>query len=751
MKSSAWKIIVLVLILFIVMPACNLGKTQQEGNTTSPTRSGEPGEVIPTIFGVPDPGETAAAYLDAWVNFDYTAMYNMLTTLSQDAIRIEDFDKRYRDVTSEAVLSNIEYEILQTLTNPKSAQVGYQVTLNSALVGPVTRETQMNLTLENSEWRVVWDDTLILPELAGGNTLSMESTPPTRGIIYDKDGNVLAADTDAVALSVIPSGIPEDGGGGMLNQISTLTGIPSLYFADEIFDEDAPWIIPITEVSLDRFDVRRPILQSNYSAIFSWVDYYTHLAYLEDAGAHAIGWVGAIPAEEVDFWREKGYPIDATIGRMGIESWGEEELAGKRSAYLYVISPEETVVTLLAERESEPSQSIYTTLDDNLQRWAQLSIQDFTGAVVVLERDTGRVLAMASSPTFNPNDADFANPNSEWNSYFDGTYDRPLFNRATQGQYPPGSIFKVVTIAAALESGAFNPYDNFYCEHHWYGPDGVIIDDWTFEKGKEPSGDLTLLEGVMRSCNPWFLQIGYTLYINGDTSLVADMARSFGLGSPTGLEQLPEAGGNITNPDDNPTAQPWFNAVQQAFGQSDTLITPLQAAVYIASIGNGGTLYQPQLIDRIVNTAGENTFEFEPIVNSTLPISQETLRSIQEALLLVITNTRGTAYRTFTGVNYPIRVYGKTGTAQNPGELPHAWFIGYTNVVNPNRPDIAIAVIIENIGDGSEFAAPVFRRLVDVYFYGSPQYKYPWETRIGEFNPEFFEPDEDEGEGGGNP
>jgi penicillin-binding protein 2 len=114
----------------------------------------------------------------------------------------------------------------------------------------------------------------------------------------------------------------------------------------------------------------------------------------------------------------------------------------------------------------------------------------------------------------------------------------------------------------------------------------------------------------------------------------------------------------------------------------------------------------------------------------------------------VITNTRGTAYRTFRGVNFPIRVYGKTGTAQNTGALPHAWFIGYTSVQNPNRPDIAIAVLIENIGDGSEFAAPIFRRLVDVYFYGSPQYKYSWESRIGEFNPEYFEEDDEEDNGG---
>ena len=143
------------------------------------------------------------------------------------------------------------------------------------------------------------------------------------------------------------------------------------------------------------------------------------------------------------------------------------------------------------------------------------------------------------------------------------------------------------------------------------------------------------------------------------------------------------------------------------------------------------------MIERVENTAGEATFEFTPVVNGQLPISENTLTAVREGMLLVTQNTRGTAY--FTFVNRPIKVWGKTGTAQTgPGLDPHAWFIGYTDERIETRADIAIAVLIENQGDGSEYAAPIFRRLMEVYFYGQPQSTFPWEVRIGEINDRYF-------------
>ncbi|HKJ28491.1 MAG TPA: penicillin-binding transpeptidase domain-containing protein, partial [Anaerolineales bacterium] len=563
---------------------------------------------------------------------------------------------------------------------------------------------------------------------------------PTRGIIYDKDGNTLSANTRAVALNVVPSSIEEDQGDQVLSVMQAVSTINAPYWSAVIFDENNPFVIPLYEVPYSTFEQFENRISRHYNAIGATA-YTTRLDYIGEAGGHSVGWVGPVPAEDVQFWAEKGYPSGAQIGRSGIEAWAEEMLAGKPSADLYVVTPENLILTRLSSRETVPSQSVYSTLDDQLQLWAQLSLQGFTGAAVVLERDTGKVLAIASSPAFNPNYADVNNPNSLWGDYFPDTQGY-FFNRATQGQYPPGSIFKVVTTAAALESGRFEPTDVLECAHHWYGPDNTVLDDWTFEKERSPSGNLTLVEGLMRSCNIWFYQIGYSLYTNGDVDTVAEMARGFGLGQPTGIDVFPEEDGQITNPDNQEDgiasgSQPWYLATVQGIGQSDTLITPLQAAVYTAAIGNGGTLYRPQMIDRVENTAGDTTFEFTPVVNGTLPVSDSTLAAIREGMLLVTQNTRGTAYNTF--VNRAVRVYGKTGTAQTSGgQDPHAWFIGFTDEQNPNQPDIAIAVIVEHQGDGSEFAAPIFRRLMEVYFYGQPTSNFPWESRIGEINEKYF-------------
>ena len=736
----------LILGITVLLGACSSGEPNAEATDAQPTmleNTPTPGELAPTIESVPDPNETTSAYLDAWANFDYETMYNMLTTLSKDSITYEDFEVRYRNVATQAVLVDVDYEILQNIITPTQAQVAYKSVMYSSLVGSLETQTQMDLHLEDGVWKVVWNETLILPELAGGNRLSMETIWPTRGIIYDKDGNTLSADTTAMALSVIPSEIDDDQGDQILSIMQAVSGINTGYWDMRIFTDNPPYILPLYEIPYSIFEQFQGRLERNYNAM-GVVEYNTRLSYIGEAGGHSVGWVGAIPAESVQTWADKGYPASAQIGRSGLEAWAEEMLAGKPSADLYVVTPDNLILSRLASRDTVPSQSVYSTLDDQLQLWAQLSLQGFKGAVVVLERDTGRVLAIASSPSYNPNYGDYNNPNTLWDNYFPDT-EGYFFNRATQGQYPPGSIFKVITASAALESGRYSPTDVLECGYYWYGPDNSEFVDWTLEKERPASGNLTLVEGLMRSCNIWFYEIGYKLYTNDFETAVADMARGFGLGQPTGIDVFVEEDGQITDPNEQGGGgTPWGNAVMQGIGQSDTLITPLQAAVYTAAIGNGGTLFRPQMIERVENTAGDATFEFTPVVNGTLPISDTTLAAVREGMLLVTQNSRGTAYNTF--VNRPIRVYGKTGTAQAGdavGLLPHAWFIGFTDEQDENRPDIAIAVIVENQGDGSEFAAPIFRRLMEVYFYDQPTSVFPWENRIGEIDERYFMTDEE--------
>jgi penicillin-binding protein 2 len=464
------------------------------------------------------------------------------------------------------------------------------------------------------------------------------------------------------------------------------------------------------------------------------------------------GWVGPIPGEEAEIWIERGYPVDANVGRSGIESWGEELLSRKRGGDLYLVNEDRTeIITLLSSGEPQASNSIYLTLDKDLQLQAQLAIKDFVGAVVALERNTGRVLAMASSPGFNPNAANPFNFHNEaqWGGFF-ADLNTPFINRATQGQYPPGSIFKLITMSAALESGLYTPQSELFCAHEWNGLPGVTLYDWTFEKELPASGQLNLLQGLMRSCNPFFYDIGLSLYSNDFPTEVADMARAFGVGSPTGIIGLPEESGQIENPDDAASGETAAAAVQQAIGQHTTTLTPLQAAAYVAAVGNGGTLYQPYVIDRVEDTNGEIIQAFSPEENGTLPISQATLQALRTGMRLVVDDPRGTAFRQLSGFQIP--TWGKTGTASAAFGDPHAWFIGYTNAGRPNQPDIAIAVLVENIGDGSEFAAPIWRRVAEGYFYGQPQAIYPWESQLYVFDPSYFEetPEGEEGEGNGD-
>lgn len=717
-----------IVFLSFLLASCAPGGTSQELPTPQISVN-----TAPSVEGAVN------AYLTAWNSADYTAMYGMLSSASQQAISMEDFQARYAMVATQANLFRVDYEILSTLTNPASAQVGYRVTLNSAVIGAITRDTNVDLVLESGQWRIVWDDRIILPELAGGNVLSLERFVPARGIIYDHNGAPLAANTQAVAVGVFPSMIAEGDGGQVVSELARVSQRPAAELNELIFPEDGEpdYYVPVAEVSAEEFEARAGDWSQLTGIYYNY--YNTRLYFGGSAGPQTIGYYGPIPAEEVPQYIPLGYQSDDRIGRMGIEAWGEEYLAGTRGGSLYVLSPAGEVVTKLAETAAQPAASIYSTIDIELQQRAQAAIKDFNGVIVVLERDTGRILAMVSSPGFNQNWADPGNDNSLWNTYFPDDVGR-FFNRATQGQYPPGSIFKTITFSAALESGLFQPESTLDCANQWYGLANIVLDNWTVVRELPPDGTLTLVQGLMRSCNPWFYQIGLDLYNAGMTDAITEMARGFGLGSPTGIQELPEVAGNISAPNVDNEEVGRQQAVQQAFGQGSTTITPIQAAVYVAAIGNGGTLYRPQLVDRVVDANGTALLQFEPQVNGTLPISATTLEALQSGMRLVVADPRGTAYRRFTGFSIP--VYAKTGTAtaaEAEGVDPHAWFIGYTDAGRTDLPDIAIAVMVENVGDGSEFAAPIFRRVASYYFTGSAGPLYPWESQFGVVDPVYFD------------
>ncbi len=746
MKILRWMIVIFFVVLLMscngeMPPGVEEGTIETMGSATATPIPPTP--LPPTPTPIPDPEEPARAYLEAWKVDDYTSMYAMLTGISKDAITEEDFKERYRKVLSEAAVQELDYQVLSSFVrNASSAEVGYRITLHSVLVGDIQRDTIMNLSFEGGQWRVQWADELILPELAGGNYLWMDRQIPARANIYDRDGNAIVSYGEAVSVAIIPGLIEPGTEGELLKDLQWITGLPpgAITYKYRDYPPGAQWLVALGEVPLSHVSQYYDVTNGyNYNGLLMYP--FESRYYLNNGIApQSVGYVSFIQAEEEEAYLRKGYNRDEKVGRQGIEQWGESFLGGKRGGTLYVIGPDDKVVTQVADVPAQPSQAIYSTLDTDLQLAAQEMLQKFYGAVVVMEVDTGRVLAMASSPTFDPNAFEPTNANSSYQlqEIYDPYGGQPLYNRVTQGQYALGSVFKIITMAAALESGLYTPTTKYDCGYYFEEiPSISPRHDWTWdhcqdelaEDGKcrtQPSGTLTLVEGLMRSCNPYFWHIGLDLYRQGLTDAISGMARGFGLGSLTGIEVVPEEDGNIPEPGDE------VEAINLAIGQGDTLVTPLQVAQFIAALGNGGTIYQPQLIEQIAPPDGELVYEFEPIVKGELPISPETYDAILRGMINVVENIRGTAawvLGSYSKNSYAMA--GKTGTAETSLADSHAWFAGFTRENRENKPDIAIVVIAEQAGEGSEVGAPIFRGIVQQYFEGRRTYPMPWEDGIG--------------------
>jgi cell division protein FtsI/penicillin-binding protein 2 len=719
-----------IVLMLTFLAGCSSGAAGGTPTSSLPT-------AVISVTHVPSAGDALRTFLDGMVANDYPTMYAMLTQASQKAISQADFAKRYTDDLNDLSAKTVEYNILSMLTDPQNSQVSFHINYHTSLFGDIQRDFNVTMVLENGSWRIPWDDSLILPELAGGKKLATTYDTPARGDIYDRNGNAIAAETDAYSLGLVAGNVSPDSEGAVITSLSRLTGVRREIIQNN-YDNYAPGnYVPVGEASAAAVNASGI---AGYSGV--QVSAYTSRFYEPNLAPNAVGYTLFISPEEVNTYRRLGYSGAERIGWEGVEKWGESYLHGKNAAKLYVTAADGTYETVLASANAEPASSITLTIDSDLQEQAQAAMDGLPGAIVVIEVKTGRVLAMVSSPGFDPNWYDLNNVNRVYMN------EQPTFNRSAQGTYPLGSVFKIVTMAAALESGVFTPQSTLDCQYAFTDllPSGPTLYDWTYEycnnqklaTGKDvcpswpPSGMLTLPQGLMRSCDPWFYHIGYTLYTDGKGTLISDMAKSFGLGSGTGIEQVAESNGTIPNPTDG------TNATSIAIGQGDVQVTPLQVATFVAAVANGGTLFRPQLVEKVQPVSGDAITIFQPQANGTLPVSSANLKVIQDAMRTVVSDPKGTAYARFVG--FPFPVAAKTGTAESGATDPHAWFAGYSLAGLPDKPDIAVAVIVNNQGEGATWAAPIMRRVMEIYFNGKPQTVYPWESGFGVVNLDYGVP-----------
>jgi cell division protein FtsI/penicillin-binding protein 2 len=562
----------------------------------------------------------------------------------------------------------------------------------------------------------------------------MEYSIPARGDIYDRAGLPIVSQADAFAFGIQTDQIDLKTINTLVTDLGRLCGFDPKYIRDQIDASGSGWYLPMCEGTRDE---AQRLLSINPGGLVISKEYNSRYYFKTGLAPQAVGYTQLISPEQVNEYRRLGYNGSEKVGQAGIEKWAEKYLAGKHGGVLRVVGPSGQIISTLGQTSPQPADSVYLTIDENMQYYAQQAIEYFRGAIVVMEVDTGRIVAMASAPDFDPNLFEPTNPNNSALTALVNNTSQPTFNRATQGQYPLGSAFKPITFSAALESGLYLKDTTYNCQYDFTELGDRTLHDWTYDhcqkaiaagefcntSSTKPSGLLTLQEGLMRSCNPYFWHIGLDLYNFDRKTDIAKMARAFGLGSKTGIEQVEEASGQITDPVTD------VDAVNQAIGQGDMLVTPLQVARYMAAVANGGTLYRPQIVEKIQPVEGDPKLVFRPEANGTLPLRKENLDILREALSMVTDNPRGTAHYNLRGLQF--NVAGKTGTAESGNGLSHAWFAGYTlNAANTNKPDLAIAVIVENIGEGSDYAVPIFRAMVETYYYGTPQTK-PWFGPIG--------------------
>ena len=690
-----------VLLFSVIFSACQ-GKPSPSNTISTSTSTGPGAEAVTQSF------------LQAWEQGYYAAMYRLLTPTTKTAISEDQFVTAYSSAAETMTLDRLTTSLRSVLEEEGSAQAEFSATFETLMVGSFQVTNVLPLEWENDGWGIVWSKTCIIPHLSSGNQLYLRPVVPLRGNIYDRSGWGLAVNGTQAVVGIVPGQLQDEGRTLLL--LSQVMEEPIASLRDKYASAPLHWFVPLGEISAQESTQHYDTLTSLPGVVIR--EKPVRLYRDGKLAPHTVGYVGVIGAEEAENWRKLGYPPDAVVGKAALEAWGEPYLSGSPGGTLTMVSPEGVPVATLSQRSSRQSQSIYTTLDRALQERAVELLEGKRGAIVALDPQTGQVLAIVSSPTFDSNVFTPPITQADWHKLIN-TPGQPLINRATQGLYPPGSTFKIVTMAAAMEAGFFAPSSSFECKGTWMG----LGEQWPMRCWISPRqhGVLDLLKGLVVSCDSVFYEVGLRLD-QQDSNILRSYARHFGLGEPTGLLGLPswedspgyEEAGLV--PDDawmrKTMGTGWTpgDSVNLAIGQGYLLVTPLQMAVLVSAVANGGTFYKPQIVRRISGAEGNPERFFNPEVRGALPVAPEHLSTIREGLRRVVIDEKGTTRNAFQGSS--LSAAGKTGTSENPGGDPHAWFVGYAPF---DDPQIAMAVVVENGGEGSVVAAPIFRILAESY------------------------------------
>jgi penicillin-binding protein 2 len=555
--------------------------------------------------------------------------------------------------------------------------------------------------------------------LAKENSIKLVPTVPSRGIIYDRHGKILAENTPSFTLEIIPEKIPDLK--DTLARLQKLLAIPDEKL--EQFEKQrkrqkrfmsSPLLIGMTQEELSKFAVMRPY----FPGVDVTIQQIRHYPY-SDLAAHVIGYVGRINETELKELPVAEYRGSSHIGKLGIESSYETELHGKTGYAEIETNVQARPLNTINEVDPIPGSNLYLTLDIDLQKIAYDALDTFSGAVVAIDIKSGGVLVFASRPGFDPNPFVVGISNNAFQA-LQTSETQPLYNRALRGLYPPGSTIKPFVALAGLEHAAISAHQKLFCPGYYQLPNvSHRYRDWK----KTGHGSVNMTEAITQSCDVYFYRLASAIGIDH----LHDFLGRFGFGEKSGIDLVGEKSGLLPSREWKLARrkQAWYpgETLITGIGQGYLQVTPLQLAKATASLANGGRVVQPHLVDKLVS--GGSVRSVLPADGGRIPLKLTNVDTIVAAMVNVVHSAHGTAK--VIGKNIDFQIAGKTGTAQvfnikqnakyNENEIDfsmrdHALFISFAPA---DDPQIAVAVIAEHGGHGGSVAAPIAGKVINAY------------------------------------
>lgn len=535
-------------------------------------------------------------------------------------------------------------------------------------------------------------------KLSEDNRLRILKTPAARGIIFDRNGMPLVKNIPFFSASIVfdSRDYPD------LDALSALLNVDKQELEQKLKKHNSPFKPVKLKQGLNFKEIAViESRKSDFPGIFIETDISRE--YLTGrVASHITGYLGKINPSQLDDPELRHLPQDAFVGQWGAEMLFDKYLRGISGQRIIEVDALGRELKIVQENSPIRGQDLKMSIDIDIQKVAEEAFGDKNGALVAIKPNSGEVLALVSLPSFDPNIFSRGISAKDWNSIMIDKK-KPMLNRAVQSQYPPGSVFKLITAIAALEEGVIDPNTKINCTG------ALHYGRWSFGCWKKGGhGAVDMHKAIVESCDVYFYEIGKRLGIDR----IYKYATLFGLGSETGIELKPvrEKKGLIPSIQWKKERfnQPWYlgDTFISAIGQGFVTTTPIQVAMMTAAFVNGGFVYKPSLVQ--VNS--------EPL--RKINLKPETIRIVREAFSGVVNEPNGTAYQSSSSI---VKFAGKTGTAQVvrkgskiTGErgMDHAWFVAYAP---DDNPEIVVSVFVEHGGSGGAIAAPIAKKVIEAY------------------------------------